>query len=85
VLVRTVVYPDSIVALLGEVLRARRIAIGISQEDLADRSGLHRTYISDLERGVRNVTVKNIFRLAKALGVPASALIQQVELRKNTE
>lgn len=70
--------------LLGNALRRRRKSLGISQEDLADRAGLHRTYVSDVERGTRNVSVKNLFRLAAALRMPASALIRSAEAEKGT-
>lgn len=48
-------------------LRARRKALGISQEELADLAGLHRTYVGSIERGERNVSIDNIERLADAL------------------
>lgn len=48
---------------------------GWSQEELADQAGLHRTYVSGIERRVRNPTLKVLERLAKALKVPASALL----------
>jgi transcriptional regulator with XRE-family HTH domain len=47
----------------------------MTQEELADAAGLHRTYIGSLERGERNVSIDNIERLAAALGVEASALL----------
>ncbi len=47
-----------------------------SQEELAFQSGLHRTYISGIERGVRNPTVLVLGRLAEALGVPAAELLE---------
>lgn len=53
---------------LGENVRRLRLAAGLSQDELAGRSGLHRTYISSIERGKRNVSVENIFTLASALG-----------------
>jgi len=46
----------------------------MSQERLAERAGLHRTYIGAIERGERNVSLKNIARIAKALGVQAKDL-----------
>lgn len=49
---------------------------GWSQEDLADEAGLHRTYVSGIERRVRNPTVLVLERLAKALRVPASTLLE---------
>ena len=57
------------------VRRIRRQRHG-SQEELAFQSGLHRTYISGIERGVRNPTVLALERLAEALGVPAAALLE---------
>ena len=62
-------------AILATNVRRIRVATGLSQEGLADRAGLHRTYISSLERGQRNVSVQNIFLLAEALGVPPADLV----------
>lgn len=58
----------------GGKIRNLRKEKGISQEELAFRSGLHRTYISDIERGSRNVSLKNIEKIAKALGVKSQIL-----------
>lgn len=58
----------------GGKIRNLRKGKGISQEELAFRSGLHRTYISDIERGARNVSLKNIEKIAKALGVKSQIL-----------
>lgn len=60
----------------GRKVRALRLAAGLSQEQLADKSGLHRTYVSSLERGLRNVGLDNILRLAEALGVQPSVLFE---------
>lgn len=60
--------------LAGNVRRLRKSA-GLSQEALADRAGLHRTYISSIERGERNITLASIFALAKALGVDPRDLL----------
>jgi len=54
----------------GERLRAIRLQKGVSQEALADAAELHRTYVSSVERGERNISLVNIGRLADALGVP---------------
>jgi len=60
----------------GRAVLRRREALGISQEELADRAGLHRTYIGDVERGERNISLVNIVKLAKALRVRAGALLE---------
>ena len=58
----------------GNKIRAIRTELGLSQEQLADRAGLHRTYIGMVERGEKNVTLVNINKLADALGVSISEL-----------
>ena len=55
--------------IFGKTVRELRQQKGLSQEDLADLCGLHRTYIGGIERGERNVGLMNILYLAKALGV----------------
>lgn len=60
----------------GIRVRSARLALGLSQEKLAMDCGLDRTYISSVERGKRNVSLINIHKLAMALGVAASDLIQ---------
>ena len=59
----------------GNSVRVSRNLLGISQETLAERSELHRTYISDVECGTRNPSLKTIIRIAHALEVSISALI----------
>ena len=56
-------------------MRDRRLRLGLSQELLAQRSGLHRTYIGSLERGERNVALLNIVRLADALETDPAELV----------
>jgi len=51
------------------MVRTLRTAMGISQEELAFTCGLHRTYISDIERGTRNISIDNIQKIASALNV----------------
>lgn len=58
----------------GLRVRALRQARGLSQEQLAEQADLHRTYVSSLERGQRNVGLDNIMALARALGVPPARL-----------
>lgn len=59
---------------LGVVIRTERSALGISQEQLAERAGLHRTYVSDVERGARNPSIASVEKLAQALRLPIGAL-----------
>jgi transcriptional regulator with XRE-family HTH domain len=65
--------------ILGSVVRELRAGLGISQEMLAERCELHRTYIGGIERGERNVSLENIVRLAKALKVSPSKLVQRIK------
>ena len=58
-------------------LRKLRRDAGLSQEEIATRSGLHVTYISSIENGKRNVSIENIFSIANALGVTACALVAE--------
>lgn len=60
---------------LSDNLKKLRTSAGISQEELADRAGLHRTYVSSVERAQRNITLENIFALAKALGTTPAKLV----------
>ena len=62
---------------LGLNLRRLREEQGFSQESFADHCGLHRTYISGIERGVRNPTVLILDKIAKALKVPAGQLLDE--------
>lgn len=64
--------------IFGENIRARRLEIGLSQEELADLAGLHRTYIGAIERGERNVSFVNILRISRALGVQPSELFHRI-------
>jgi transcriptional regulator with XRE-family HTH domain len=61
---------------LGRRIRVLRQAQGMSQERLAEKAGVHRTYVGSLERGERNVALINIVRLADALGVDPADLIK---------
>ncbi len=63
----------------GKVIRRHRKAKRLSQEELADRSNLHRTYISEIERGLKTVSLLSLFRISKALEVPAYSLVREVE------
>lgn len=57
-------------------VRARRKLLGISQEELADRAQLHRTFVGHVERAETNVAIDNIARISEALGVTASELLR---------
>jgi transcriptional regulator with XRE-family HTH domain len=65
---------DPLLIRFGERIRALRHDRGLSQEALADATGLHRTYIGAVERGERNVALRNILRIAEALGVAPQEL-----------
>jgi transcriptional regulator with XRE-family HTH domain len=69
----------------GLAIRQRRQELGISQEELSFRAGLHRTYISDIERGSRNPSLENIEKLAKALDISVSILFANygIEVEEN--
>ncbi len=68
---------SNLISDLGEAIRRERAALGISQDELARRSRLHRTYISDLERGTRNPSVESVQKIARALQVPVAKLFDQ--------
>lgn len=67
--------PTSPKKILAANLRRIRNLTGFSQEALADRAGMHRTYISSVERAGRNISLETLFAIAEALGVEASELI----------
>ena len=60
----------------GEVVREKRKERGLSQEDLAFKADLHRTYIGMIERAEKNITLENINKIAKALDTPISELFK---------
>ena len=64
---------------LGQNLKKLREEQGYSQESFADHCGLHRTYISGIERGVLNPTVVIVDKIAKALKVPAGQLLDEAK------
>lgn len=72
---------DKQLAAFGLRLKELRIERGLSQEELGHLANLDRTYISGIERGTRNVGLINVFRIAKALGVPPAALFVDAKAR----
>ena len=69
--------PPAILKRFGTAVKFRRESLGLTQEDLADRATLHRTYISDIERGFRNVNLVNVENLAKALEMTIAGLVKE--------
>jgi transcriptional regulator with XRE-family HTH domain len=64
---------------LGEAIRVRRLALGLSQEELASRASVHRTYLSDIERGTRNITLGMLAQVANALNMTLASLARLAE------
>ena len=63
----------------GFAVKDRREALGLTQEEFAERAGIHRTYLSDIERGTRNISLINIERVASALSLKLSELFRAVD------
>ena len=70
---------NGILAALGQNVRQRREARELTQEKLAERASLDATYISGIERGLRNPGIKNVAKLAKALGLTTAELCKGVD------
>ncbi len=70
---------EEIAVKYGQAIRTLRQARNLSQEKLADLCGLHRTYISDIELGKRNVSLENIEKMAIALNLNISDIFIEVE------
>jgi transcriptional regulator with XRE-family HTH domain len=66
---------------LADVIRERRLELGLTQEQLTDSTDLHRNYLSGIERGAHNIGVSNLVTIAKALQTTASALLAEAEAR----
>ena len=64
-----------IIELFGKRVRDRRLELGLSQEELAEKAGLHRTYIGMIERAEKNVTLINISKLANALELSEAEIL----------
>ena len=70
--------PNKLLIQLGQRIRSIRKAKGLSQEELAEATGLHRTYIGGVERGERHISLMNLSRLAKALDLSMSELLADI-------
>jgi transcriptional regulator with XRE-family HTH domain len=69
---------------VGEILYRAREKAGLTQQEVAARAGMDRSYISDVERGRASVSVDALLRICSALGVPAKRIIGQVETNLTT-
>jgi transcriptional regulator with XRE-family HTH domain len=70
---------EQVSAAFGRVLREQRTAAGVSQEQLALSADVDRTFVSQMERGIRQPTVTTLFKLAKALDMQPSTLVSRTE------
>ena len=70
---------DQVSAAFGRVLREQRIAAGVSQEALALSADVDRTFVSQIERGIRQPTLTTLVKLCNALGVAPSTIIGRME------
>ena len=70
---------EKIENLFGNAVRKRRQEMGLSQEDFADKAGIHRTYVSSIELGKVQVSIRIAAKLAEALEIPLSELWRQIE------
>lgn len=69
----------NVTAYLGQLIEQRRKDLKMSQEFLASEAGISRSYLSDIERGLRNISVITLIRLAEALETSAADLLRKVE------
>ena len=70
---------EPVLVAFGAAVRRHRREHGWSQEEFADRVGIHRTYVGDVERGARTIGLVNIARIAQALGVSVAVLTADVD------
>lgn len=77
---------NDVKAFYGRGIRQRRHELGWSQEGLAEKAGLHRTYVADVERGKRNISLENIIKLTEALGLtPGEFFTRYYTIAQGTE
>jgi transcriptional regulator with XRE-family HTH domain len=67
-------------AIFGSNVRRIRKSLGLSQEELAEKIGIHRTYIGSIERGERNISLNNIIAIAQALNTPIAKLFEGIKI-----
>ena len=79
VLQRPVEMMSEIAKLVGKRVYYYRKARGLTQERLAEKAGVHNTYIGQLERGEKNATIGSLWKVSRALGVPVASLFELVE------
>lgn len=75
----TVKREEELLEAFGRVVAERRRELGMSQEGLAERAGLHRTYVGSVERGERNLSFLNLVRISRALQMPLGELLGGVD------
>jgi transcriptional regulator with XRE-family HTH domain len=64
---------------LGQSIRKHRVRLDLTQEQLSEKSQMHRTYLADIERGKRNPSIETVRRLAQALEIPISEIFSTAE------
>lgn len=64
--------------ILGAAIKRRRLRLGLTQEQLAEAADLHWTYVSGIERGIRNVSILNLLQIATALGLRVRDLVKEL-------
>lgn len=70
---------------VGKRLRSYRIALGLSQEKLAERAGLHPTYIGQVERGEKNLTIESLEKITSSLDIPMANVFDKIEERPDRD
>ncbi len=71
--------PETLAQKMGIVIRSLRAEAGLSQEELAARCGLHRTYIGSIERGEKTITIETAQKLARAFSITLTQLFERLE------
>jgi transcriptional regulator with XRE-family HTH domain len=74
---------SNLAQLFGEFVRIKRLMLGLTQESLGDKCGLHRTYIGSIERGEKIATIETAQKIAIALNMTLGQLFQEIENKDN--